>query len=93
MKLRGDCSESCRLTVRLYLAPAVAKRLGFGGRRTLVATGNGSGTSGFGFRAAFKSGAKSKLRRAASVRFEAEGIARDNAGNIRSFSGAFSLRR
>ena len=67
------------MTVKLYLAPAVAKRFGYGSRRTLVATGNGSGNGGFRFRAAFKSAAKNKLRRAGSVRFIVDGTARDNA--------------
>ena len=93
VKLRGSCDERCRMSVKLYLAPAVAKRFGFARKRTLVATGSGSGSGRFQFRAAFKSAAKSKLRRAGSVRFIVGGTARDNAGNSRALSGAFTLRR
>ena len=93
VKLRGNCSENCRMAVKLYLAPAVAKRFGFAHRRTLVGTGNGSGKGGIEFRAAFKSAAKNKLRRAGSVRFIVDGTARDNAGNTRQLGGAFTLRR
>ena len=81
------------MTVKLYLAPSVAKRFGYARKRTLVATGNRSGNGGFQFRAAFKSAAKNHLARAGSVRFIVDGTARDNAGNSRQIGGAFTLRR
>ena len=93
VNLRGSCNEHCRMSVKFYLAPAVAKRFGFARRRTLVGTGNGSGNGAFTFRAAFKSAAKNKLRRAGSVRFIVDGTARDDAGNTRNLSGAFTLKR
>ena len=93
VKLRGNCSENCRMAVKLYLAPSVAKRLGYPRKRTLVATGTASGNGGFQFKAAFKSAAKNRLSRAGSVRFIVDGTARDNAGNVRPIAGSFTLKR